>query len=350
MNEKLSIIVPCRNEVEYIDAFMTSILSQEVPEEIDELEVLIVDGMSEDGTTEKILEFIRKDSRIVLIENPCKTTSKGLNLALMQASGIYIVRMDVHTEYAPDYIKMCLKELLRTGADNVGGAARVKAEGYVQAAIGLAYKSKFSTGGAKFHNEHHEGYVDTVPYGCWHKHTLARMGYFDEELIRNQDDELNLRIIRNGGKIFQSNSIRSWYYPRNSIIALFNQYQQYGYWKVRIMQKHRTSAAGRHLVPAIFTLALLVTAFLTVIDCACAPILIGLTAIYLGSSLIASILSCNVLGKIKYLPIMPIIFAAYHFGYALGFLIGLADFGLFSGRSGQYFTELTRTVRKTSRN
>lgn len=350
MNDKLTIIVPCRNEVEYIDAFMTSILSQEIPEQVNELEVLIVDGMSNDGTTEKIREFVRKDSRVTLIENPCKTTSKALNLALMKATGDFIVRMDVHTEYAPDYIKMCLKELLRTGADNVGGAARVKAVGYVQVAIGLAYKSRFGTGGAKFHNEHHQGFVDTVPYGCWYKHTLARMGYFDEELIRNQDDELNLRIIRNGGKVFQSNSIRSWYYPRSSILSLFSQYRQYGYWKVRIMQKHKTPAAGRHLVPAIFTLALLISAFLSIVDNAFAPVLIGLGALYLGSSLIASILICNVLSKIKYLPIMPIIFAAYHFGYALGFLIGLADFGLFSGRSGHYFTGLTRTVRKTSRN
>jgi succinoglycan biosynthesis protein ExoA len=350
MNAKsVSVIVPCRNEVEYIGVFMTRILSQDLPEEVRDIEVLIADGMSEDGTKEKIQEFARNDSRVILIENTEKTTPKGLNLALLKASGDYIVRMDVHTEYASDYIKMCLKEIDRTKADNVGGAARIKSRGYLQSAIGIAYKSRFCTGGAKFHDEHHEGYVDTVPYGCWRKHTLTKLGNFDEELIRNQDDELNLRIIRSGGKVFQSNSIRSWYYPRNSIISLFRQYQQYGYWKVRVIKKHKTPASGRHLVPAIFILALVLTAFLSTIHKAFAVIMIATIGMYLVSCLGASIVSCNSLVKIKYLPVMPIIFAAYHFGYGLGFLAGLVDFGLFSGSSGHKFAGLTRIENRRGR-
>src|SRR5262249_47183273 len=137
-----------------------------------------------------------------------------------------------------------------TGADNVGGAMRTRASGFVQEAISLAFHSPFSVGGARFHNVEYQGYVDTVPYGCWRKSKLLDLGLFDEELVRNQDDELNLKIIRRGGKIWQSSLIQSWYQPRTSLWALFCQQAQYGYWKVRVIQKHKLPASWRHVVPA----------------------------------------------------------------------------------------------------
>src|SRR5262249_47627952 len=151
---------------------------------------------------------------------------------------------------ASDYCRRCLEALRLTGADNVGGAARTKASGLRARAIAAAYHSRFSTGGAKFHDERYEGYVDTVTYGCWHKSTLERLGLFDETLARNQDDELNLRLVRAGGKIWQSAAVVSWYRPRSSISALCRQYFQYGFWKVAVIRKHVLPASWRHLAPA----------------------------------------------------------------------------------------------------
>ncbi len=142
---------------------------------------------------------------------------------------------------------MCIRNMPRLCEELCGGPGRNRgskcgrrcrdqAVGYLQEAICLAYHSWFSVGGALFHYRDYEGYLDTVTYGCWRKRTLQEIGLFDEQFARNEDDELNLRIVRNGGKIWQSRRIKSWYCPRDSIALLFRQYLQYGYWKVCIVQ------------------------------------------------------------------------------------------------------------------
>src|SRR4029453_11974231 len=132
--------------------------------------------------------------------------------------------------------------LRETDADNVGGPAHTKGIGYLQSAICAAYHSPFAVGGARFHQVDYEGDVDTVTYGCWPRKVFDQIGFFDEEFIRNQDDEFNLRLTRMGGKLWQSPRIKSWYRPRNSLRSLFRQYMQYGYWKVRVIQKHKIPA------------------------------------------------------------------------------------------------------------
>jgi GT2 family glycosyltransferase len=187
------------------------------------------------------------------IDNPRRVVSPGLNAAIRAARGAIVIRMDAHTSYAPDYCRRCVAELERTGADNVGGPARTRTQGTRARAFAAAYHSPFSTG-ARFHDENYEGWIDTVPYGCWRKETLERLGLFDETLVRNQDDELNLRLIRAGGKIWQSPDIVSWYSPRATLTALFLQYFQYGFWKAAVVRKHRLPGSWRHLVPVAFVL------------------------------------------------------------------------------------------------
>src|SRR6185503_9369622 len=148
--------------------------------------------------------------------------------------------------------RQCVAVLNETGADNVGGPPRAIANTYLEKAIGAAWHSSFAVGGSRFHDQNYEGYLDTVMWCCWRKEVFQRYGYFDEELIRNQDDEHNLRITRGGGKIFQTPRIRSGYQVRGSLRKLFSQYYQYGYWKVRVIQKHRLPASLRHLAPAAF--------------------------------------------------------------------------------------------------
>ena len=181
----------------------------------------------------------------------------GLNAAIRVAQGSIIIRLDAHTKYAPDYIRQCLAVLQETGADNVGGPCIAEGKGFVSQAIAAAFHSPFAVGGARWHDLDYVGAADTVHLGCWRREVFDRIGLFDEELVRNQDDEFNLRLTRAGGKIWHSPRIKSWYRPRESLRALIRQYMQYGYWKVRVIQKHKMPASVRHLIPGGFVLLLI---------------------------------------------------------------------------------------------
>jgi len=333
----VTIIVPCRNEKGHIRAFLDSLLAQQLPPGV-ESEILIADGMSDDGTREILAGYAARFPQIGILDNPQRHVSTGLNQCIRRARGAVIVRMDVHSEYATDYVAQSLRALEETGAWNVGGPALTRPQGYMQTAISLAYASRFGCGGALFHNADYEGWVDTVTYGCWRKQTLERLGLFDEELIRNQDDELNLRIHRAGGKVWQTPKIRSWYKPRSSLAALFKQYYQYGYWKVRVLRKHKIPASIRHLIPGAFVAALAVLALLAPFFKP-ARLLLSLTiGAYLLAALLASVALCARPGRWRYLPVLPVVFGAYHISYGAGFLRGLFDLAAGRAPSGSYST------------
>jgi glycosyltransferase involved in cell wall biosynthesis len=335
----VSIVVPCRNERDHIEVCIRSILAQEsVP---GGFELIVADGMSNDGTREILARMTATNSSLRIVDNPDRMTSQGLNRAIRAATGAIIIRMDAHTEYAPNYIRECVAMLENTGADNVGGPARTKHEGTVQAAVCAAYHSSFSVGGARFHNVDYEGCVDTVPYGCWRREIFDQIGFFDEELVRNQDDEFNLRLTRAGGKIWQSPSIKSWYRPRASLKALFMQYLQYGYWKVRIMQKYRIPASLRHLVPGTFVFLLLALVVLSLLWLPARWLFLGITSCYAVATIVASFSVASKNGW-KLLPLLPIVFMCFHFGYGLGFVRGIWDFILLRRKTGSAVSELTR--------
>lgn len=335
----VSVIIPVRNEELCLEPCLRSILSQEPV--AGGFEVLVVDGMSNDGTREIIQEFCKKDSRLRLLDNPKCIVPSALNIGVLAATGKIIIRMDAHTEYAPDYIYQCVQVLRETGASNVGGPHMARGASRIQKAIALAHHSFFAVGGALSHNVNYEGYVDTVIYGCWQKDTILRLGLFDEELVRNQDDEFNLRLIRAGGKIWQSPRIRSWYQPRASLRALSRQYWQYGYWKVRVIQKHRIPAAWRHLVPAAFVAALAGNLLLLpFFSWAFIPLSI-MVASYLGANLTASVLTAK-RADWSLLPVLPLVFVCYHFAYGLGFLQGVLDFLILRRQAPDRMKVLTR--------
>jgi len=348
---KVSVVVACRNETGNIRSLLDSIQKQEMGGI--SWEAIIADGMSDDGTRQVLEACSIADPRIRVIDNPGRIVSTGLNLAIRAARGEIIMRMDAHTIYSSDYCRRCLEVLEQTGAANVGGPARTRARGVRAKAIAAAYHSRFSTGGARFHDVSYEGWADTVPYGCWRKETLQRIGLFDEALVRNQDDELNLRLERAGGKIWQSPAIVSWYSPRAKLSALFRQYFQYGFWKVAVIRKHRLPASSRHLVPVVFVLAnvLLAVSVLaaavagaeTLRNMAAAGWL-AMAALYAGLTLLASIAAARQ-GGWATLPYLPFIFAAYHLSYGLGFFLGIVG-ALRTPRpvahSESVFTQITR--------
>ena len=335
----VSIVLPCRNEADNIIACVQSILAQEPPE--GGFEVLVADGMSTDGTRELLDEIAANFPQIRVLNNPGRIVSTGLNAAIRAARGDIIIRMDAHTTYAPDYVQQCLGVMDETGADNVGGPMQTHAETFLEEVVRAVFHSPFAVGGARSHNASYEGWVDTVIYGCWRKSVFREVGGFDEELVRNQDDEHNLRMNRKGYRVYQSPRIRSWYRVRGSLSALFRQYMQYGYWKILVIQKHRAPASWRHVVPGGFLAAI---SLLAVWGCFWKPALwadLGLFATYLLLVSLVSLFTAARSGW-KLLPLLPAAFGCFHFGYGYGFLRGVWDFCLFHNAPQTEFVRLTR--------
>jgi succinoglycan biosynthesis protein ExoA len=348
---KISLIIPCRNEKGHIRDFLDSLLDQDLAPGW-EIEVLIADGMSDDGTREVLCQYARKAPHLRVIDNPGRIVSTGLNAAIGAATGDIIIRMDAHTAYARNYIRECVYVLEESGADNVGGPWVAKGQGVVGEAIAAAFRLPFCVGGGKAHDPSYEGEVDTVYLGCWHRSVFDRVGLFDPALVRNQDDEFNFRLRRHGGRIWQSPRIQSSYTPRASIAALFRQYAQYGYWKVAVIRRHRALASWRHVVPALFVgwiaMSLLLAALgawsgeLAVAAVIGAALVAGLLAHWLAS--LASALWFADSLELPVILSVPGVIAVYHVAYGLGFLAAMLAPAARSpeGPPSRFFTALTR--------
>jgi glycosyltransferase involved in cell wall biosynthesis len=321
-----SIIIPCRNEERFIAKCLDSIINNDYPK--DRLEVLIVDGMSDDGSRELVQRYMQQYPIIKLLNNPQKIVPTAMNIGINNAKGDIIIRMDAHAEYPKDYISKIIYWLKKTEADNIGGIWIILpgTKSLLAKSIAFALSSTFGVGNVMFRiGVEKPTYVDTVPFGAYKKEVFNKIGLFDEELIKNQDDEFNLRLIRSGGKILLVPEIKSYYYARPSLSKLCQQYYRYGYWKVRVIQKHKLPASIRHLVPGGFILSLIATGCLALFS----KIGIFLLSFILGTYLLAS-LSFSIKIALKeglvFFPILPITFACIHFSYGLGYLKGIWDF------------------------
>jgi glycosyltransferase involved in cell wall biosynthesis len=341
VTRRLAVITPCRNEQRYIEAFVAAVLAQSLPADC-RLELVVADGMSDDGTTESLCRLAAGDPRLVLVDNPRRIVSTGLNLALEATDAEVIIRMDVHTDYAGDYVARCVAALDATGADNVGGPWQARPDpgaGPVQRAVAGAFQSPAVAGGAQSRRVDLEGWVDTVYLGCWPRATFERFGGFDESLVRNQDDEHNLRLTLGGGRIWQTPSIRSAYRPRATLAQVFRQYLQYGYWKPFVMKKHRQPASLRHLVPSAFVVAVAGSSGVALVG---GPgwLLGGLLGLY-GAAVLA--LTAEVARHVDRAAAVrvPAVIAAYHLSYGIGSLAGWWD-ALRHGEGRPRFAVLTR--------
>ncbi|MFT3699523.1 MAG: glycosyltransferase family 2 protein [Kofleriaceae bacterium] len=235
MPPSVTIAMPAYNEEHYIEACISSVQHQDYPKEL--IEILVADGRSTDRTRDILARMALDDPRIRVIDNPERLQAAGLGKMVKAAQGDVIVRMDVHCEYAPDYVRKCVETLEQTGAENVGGAQRAKAKSGFQRALCAALTSPLGVGGAKYRSEDSEGFVDTVFLGAFRRKVFETVGLWDPKAITNEDTELNQRILENGGKIFLSREIVVHYYPRDSLQTLAKQYYKYGRGRARTLLK-----------------------------------------------------------------------------------------------------------------
>lgn len=321
----VSLILPIRNEARYITRCLEAVCAQDYPKE--KIEILVVDGMSSDGTCEIVMQFAACDPRVQLLDNPQQIVPTALNRGISAAHGQIIIRVDGHAVIAPDYVRRCVEAIQQVGAECVGGPIHTVGETWLARGIALAQSSPFGVGNAAFRTQYDKaGYVDTVAFGAYQREVFARIGWFDEEMIRNQDDEFNYRLTQAGGKIYMDPSIRSTYFSRATLKGLWKQYYQYGFYKVRLMQKRRGVPSWRHLVPGAFVLLLISSALFGLL----ARSLFLFAAIMLIYFLVSLAVSCFMAARNgwRYVSLLPLAFMTLHIGYGLGFLAGLLHFGL----------------------
>jgi succinoglycan biosynthesis protein ExoA len=315
-----SIIIPIRNEEKYIVRCLDSILENEYPRE--QLEILLIDGQSEDRTRLIIKEYLQKFPFISMLDNPKRIQVVALNLGIHSAQGSIIVRMDAHTVYPSNYISECVHLLRTKGASNVGGLMVAEGQNYVSKAIALAVTCPFGVGDAKYRVATKEEWVDTIFPGVWSKQTLLDLGGFQEDWVINEDYELNFRLRQMGGKILLSPTIKCHYFVRDSIVSMIKQYSRYGFWKVKTIVTHPDSLRWRQMIPPLFVIGLVLSLFLLLVN----PLFVAIPLTYL-------ILNLSYTARLsyhkgyKYFPLLPFLFLSIHLSWGMGFLCGLFKWG-----------------------
>jgi glycosyltransferase involved in cell wall biosynthesis len=321
----VSIVIPCRNEEAYIARCLDSILASEYPQ--DRLEILVADGRSSDRTRKILRTYELGYRSVVLLDNAHATTPAGLNVAIRAATGEIIIRMDAHVFYPPDYISRLVTALQESGADNVGGVLETAPadETPLARAIALGMSHPFGVGNAHFRiGTRERRWVDTVPFGCFRREVFQQIGLFDEELIRNQDDELNFRLITRGGRILLVPDVSCRYFVRKSLGQLALMYYQYGYFKPLVARKVGRVMTVRQLVPALLVLALAGSFTLSLWLPAFAAIF-GSVALAYVAALLVSAAAAVPRGGLRSAVALIAVFPTLHFSYGLGFLLGIRD-------------------------
>lgn len=254
----VSVIIPIRNEEKFIGRCLDSFLIQ--IKKRDDCEIICVDGMSTDKTTDIIKEYSARDGRVKLVVNTAKITPVAMNLGIRQSKGDFIMIVSCHAEYAFDYINKCLEVIERTKADHVGGYMTTLPgkNSAVGMAIAMATSCAFGVGNSMFRLKGPEQEVDTVPFGMYRRAVFEKIGLYDERLVRNQDIELNHRLQKAGGRIIISPEISSSYYNRSTYSGLWQQSFNNGFWNPYTVWLTGSGLSLRHFVPLFFVLGMVI--------------------------------------------------------------------------------------------
>ena len=316
----VSIVIPCYAEELHIEAVVRGAMTQRYPR--DRVEILVVDGGSNDRTREIVARLAGEDGRVRLVDNPARIQSAAMNRAIKLSLGDVIVRMDAHAEYAEDYVAASVQVLRETGALNVGGAARARYRGSFQRALCTALSSPLGVGGSAYRDASREGFVESVWNGAFRREAFELAGLYDPEAVTNEDAELNQRIIEAGGSIYLSRDVVVYYYPRDSIEGLAQQYFSYGLGRARTALKHGHVFSPRPLVPFLMVTAFGVLATLALVTPWARALLAVLTVFYLG---LVSAESFRLAWRHDpvLIPGLAAIFMVMHAAHGLGFWMGL---------------------------
>lgn len=314
----VSVVMPIRNEVAFIEQNLRGILDQDYPAE--KIEVILADGMSDDGTRE-VLEKFSSDPRVKVIDNPARIVPTGLNDAIKQSSGEIIVRVDGHAVVANDFIAESVKALLNhEGAWASGGSLVQKAHTPTGQAIAAAMSHRIGVGNALRTEPDFEGFGEGTNFPTMYRWVFDKIGFYDEQLVRNQDDEFYFRLRKGGGKFFITPSIRYDYFVREKLSQLFRQYYQYSFWRIPVIRKHKQPTTIRQIIPSLFYIAMVV---MLVVGFALsnAWLAFGLPMVYVVALLLVGVSKIPELGPNVALRI-PFAIATLHAGYAWGMIHG----------------------------
>ena len=322
--EKVTVIMPCRDEMNYIAACLDSILANDYPKDL--LEVLVIDGMSNDGTRAVIQRYCDKHSNIRMLDNPKQFVPSALNLAIREAKGDIIIRVDAHSHYDKDYIAKSVWALNTHKADNAGGIWIIvpRTDTLIGQSIVHVLHHPFGVGNAHYRlNPVKPKWVDTVFGGCYRRELFDRIGYFNEALRRGQDLEFNQRLKKAGGKILLDPEIVSHYYARSDLRSFIKHNWRNGMWAVLPFLYSRVIPVGwRHLVPFLFVSALLACSTAALVSPIGRWMLLALVGTYGTANILASMQVAMKERNPIFLLTMPAMFTAMHLSYGFGSLCG----------------------------
>lgn len=325
MSPFISIIIPCRNEEKFIGKCLESILNQDYPKE--RMEILVIDGMSDDKTREIIKEYSQKHSFIKLLDNENRTTPQGMNIGIKESRGDVIVLVNAHAVLDEDFLKWSIHYLNKLQeVDAVGGKlSAISEDKILPKTISFVSDSIFGSGGIRYRQMTKEGFVkDTLPYCAYRKEIFEKIGLIDENLIRGNDAEFNLRLLKKGGKIYFSPRIKSYLYSRSSLRKFCKQQFQYGYFKVKIAQKLGWKSVFRQVIPGLFVFSLILSGIMGFFW----EPFFSLFWLILGTYFLINIFFSFQIGLkygLKYFFPSLLSFFLLHFSYGLGFLKGFWD-------------------------
>jgi glycosyltransferase involved in cell wall biosynthesis len=316
----VSIIIPCLNEIETISDVLHSLANNDYPKK--RMEIIIVDGLSEDGTRDIIKNYTKRYSFIQMLDNPNKITPTALNIGISNSKGDIIIRADAHSSYPNDYVRKCVSCLSTSNADVVGGTLQVvpRKNTFIGKSIALTYSHYFGSGNA-YYKIGYKGEikeVDTVPFGCFKREVFDKIGFFDERLKRSQDIEFFSRLRHSGGKIILVPTIKCYYYICSDLWSYFKHNITDGMWAIIPYRYVKNVISFRHLIPFfIFTISLILF-ILGLIFNKLFLLLLFFLLFYLTLNIIISIIIANREGNYRLIPCCIISFIARHLGYAIG--------------------------------
>ncbi|MEE2877293.1 MAG: glycosyltransferase family 2 protein [Candidatus Neomarinimicrobiota bacterium] len=314
---RVTIVIPMRNEEKYIGKCLESLIAQDWDGQ--SLEVIVVDGASQDRSREIVESMIPRFARLKILDNPHFITPVSLNMGVKAAIGEVVIILGAHSYVAKDFVSKNMHYLNSMVVDCVGGSIAPVGDSYQGEAIALAMSSPIGVGNAFYRYSKVQRLVDTVQFGAYRKDIFRKVGYFDKELVRNQDFELNHRIVSTGGRILLAPEVHGFYVVRSSISKLFRQYFDYGYWKTKVILKEISAFRLRYQIPPIFILTLVISGLLGIFSPMMWSLFKGILALY-GTLVLLTTMKISINSGLKYLPVLPFAFITLHFGFGFGLI------------------------------